>query len=93
VHSLLGLQPVAPLELLVVDPVLPTWLPEVILHDLRLGRATATIRFWRDKDGDSHAEVLNRRGTLHVIKQPPLESLRSSTADRFTALVDRLLHH
>jgi glycogen debranching enzyme len=93
VHSLLGLQPVAPLELLVVDPVLPTWLPEVILHDLRLGRATATIRFWRDKDGDSHAEVLNRRGTLHVIKQPPLESLRSSTADRFSALVDRLLHH
>ena len=93
IHTMLGLQPVAPLHLLVVDPVLPTWLPEVVLHDLRLGSATATIRFWRDANGESHAEVLQRRGTLHVIKQPPLESLRSGTKDRFTALTDRILHH
>jgi Flp pilus assembly pilin Flp len=76
-----------------VDPVLPTWLPEVVLHGLRLGGATASIRFWRDTGGASHAEVLHRRGTLHVVKQPPLESLRAGVKDRFTALTDRLLHH
>jgi glycogen debranching enzyme len=92
-HTILGLQPVAPLHLLVVDPVLPTWLPEVVLHGLRLGGATASIRFWRDTGGASHAEVLHRRGTLHVVKQPPLESLRAGVKDRFTALADRLLHH
>jgi hypothetical protein len=90
---MLGLQPVAPLELLVVDPVLPTWLPEVIVHDLRLAGATATIRFWRDADGDSHAEVVHKRGTLHLVKQPPLESLRAGVRDRLGALFDSVLHH
>lgn len=92
VHSLLGLQPVAPLDMLVVDPVLPTWLPEVILHDLRLGGATATIRFWRDGDGDSHAEVLHQRGTLHLLKQPPLESLAAGARDRLGAFIDGVWH-
>jgi glycogen debranching enzyme len=92
VHSLLGLQPVAPLELLMVDPVLPTWLPEVILHDLRLGAATATIRFWRGDDGDSHAEVLHQRGTFHLVRQPPLESLSSGARDRLGAFLDGVWH-
>ena len=26
---------------------IPTWLSEVVLHNLRIGAATATIRFWR----------------------------------------------
>jgi glycogen debranching enzyme len=92
VHSLLGLQPVAPLDLLVVDPVLPTWLPEVILRDLRLGGATATLRFWRGDDGDSHAEVLHQRGTFHLVKQPPPESLASGVRDRLGAFVDGVWH-
>lgn len=92
VHSLLGLQPVAPLDLLVVDPVLPTWLPEVIIRDLRLGGATATIRFWRDADGDSHAEVLHQRGTFHLVKQPPLESLSTGARDRLGAFIDGVWH-
>lgn len=93
VHTLVGLQPVAPLQLLVVDPVLPTWLPEVVLHDVRLGAASATLRFWRDQRGASHAEVVRKHGTFHLIKQPPLESLRAGIRDRFGALVDRVLHH
>jgi glycogen debranching enzyme len=91
-HSLLGLQPVAPLETLVVDPVLPTWLPEVILHDVRLGGATATLRFWRGDDGDSHAEVLHQRGTFHLVKQPPPESLTSGIRDRLGAFIDGVWH-
>ena len=92
-HTMLGLQPVAPLDLLVIDPVLPTWLPEIVVHDLKLGGATATVRFWRDDDGDSHGEVLHKRGTLHLIKQPPPESLTARVRDRFGALVDSVLHH
>jgi glycogen debranching enzyme len=91
-QSILGLQPVAPLDTLVVDPILPTWLPEVILHDLRLGGATATLRFWRDGQGASHAEVLQRRGTLHLLRQPPPESLSAGPGDRFRALADGVLH-
>jgi glycogen debranching enzyme len=93
VHTLLGLQPVAALDLLVVDPVLPTWLPEVMLDRLRVGGATATLRFYRDRSGESHVEVVRKRGTLHIVKQPPPESLTAGVRDRFTAFADRLLHH
>jgi glycogen debranching enzyme len=93
IHTLLGLQPVAALDLLVVDPVLPAWLPEVTLERIRVGGATATLRFYRDPDGESHVEVVRKRGTLHVVMQPPPESLTAGAGDRFSALVDRLLHH
>jgi len=93
VQTMLGLQPVAPLDLLVFDPALPAWLPEIVLRDLRVGGATATIRFWRDEHGDTHGEVLDKTGTLHLIKQPPPESLRANATDRFTALLDRIVHH
>jgi glycogen debranching enzyme len=92
VHSLLGLQPVAPLDLLVVDPVLPSWLPEIVLHGVRLGGATATLRFWRDDGGESHAEVLHQRGTFHLVKQPPLESLAAGARDRLGAFIDGVWH-
>ena len=92
-HSILGLQPVAMLNLLVVDPVLPPWLPEVTLRGLRLGGATATIRFMRDESGKSHAEVVHKRGTLHLVHQPPPESLGAGVRDRLGALVESVFHH
>ncbi|MGH7718989.1 MAG: glycogen debranching N-terminal domain-containing protein [Gemmatimonadaceae bacterium] len=93
VHAILGFQPVAPLDLLVIDPVLPSWLPEVVVRDLKLAGATATLRFWRDDNGACHGEVLHKRGTLRLVKQPPLESLSAGAKDRFGALADSVLHH
>ena len=93
IHVMAGLQPVAPLELLIVDPALPSWLPEIVIHDLRLAGATATLRCWRDKHGASHAEVVRKRGTLHLVRQPPPESQTVGWRDRFSALADRVLHH
>ncbi|MGH7504785.1 MAG: amylo-alpha-1,6-glucosidase, partial [Longimicrobiales bacterium] len=92
IHAMLGLQPVAPLDTLVVDPALPSWLPEVVLRGLRIGGATATLRFWRDARGSSHAEVLHRRGTLHLVRSAPPESLHTSMRDRFVALIDGLIN-
>jgi len=92
IHTILGFQPVAPLDTLVVDPVLPTWLPEVIVHDLRLAGSKATLRFWRDRQGSSHVEVLHKRGTVHVVKQPPPESLTAGVPDRLGALFDSIRH-
>jgi glycogen debranching enzyme len=92
VHTLLGLQPVGPLDLLVIDPVLPPWLPEVIVRDLRLAGATATLRFWRDTAGASHGEIVERRGTLHLVKQPPLEAVGIGIRDRLSAFVDGVMH-
>lgn len=91
-QALLGLQPLAPLHTLAVDPVLPPWLPEVVVRNLRVGDATATIRFTRDENGHSGADVLEKRGTLHVIRQPPLESLHASSLDRLASLLRGIGH-
>jgi glycogen debranching enzyme len=91
-QSLLGLQPVAPLSLLVIDPVLPEWLPEVILEGVRLGEARATLRFWRTESGRAHGEIVHHQGTIHLVRQPPIESLSAKVSDRFSALVDSIIH-
>ena len=92
-HALLGLQPVAPLHTLGVDPILPSWLPEVTLRNLRLGDATATIRFTRSDSGAAHADVVEKQGTFHLVHQPPPESLHASVLDRLAALIRSLWHH
>lgn len=92
VHTILGLQPIAPLHLLIVSPALPDWLPELIVKSVRLADATATIRFWRDASGNSHAEVLQHHGTFRLLQQPPPESRTASVRDRLAALVDTIRH-
>jgi hypothetical protein len=87
VQSLLGLLPYAALHALVVDPVLPEWLPAVEVHGIRVGRTTASLRFWRDEAGHSHARVLDKDGPLHVIRQPPPEALRVGLGGRLRALL------
>ncbi len=92
-HTLLGLQPLAPLDLLVVDPVLPAWLPDVTVENLRIGGATVTLRFERDpRSGKSYGDVVRKRGTLRVVHQPPPESLRHGAGERLGALLTTLMH-
>ncbi|HVL65691.1 MAG TPA: glycogen debranching N-terminal domain-containing protein [Vicinamibacterales bacterium] len=92
VQSLLGLLPLAPARTLLLDPVLPTWLPEIVLRDLRVGGARVTLRFWRDDgEGTSKWEVLHRQGTLHVVRQPPPESVHAGLGDRMRAALESLV--
>jgi glycogen debranching enzyme len=90
VQTILGLVPIGALNTLLVDPALPTWMPELILQDLRVGEAKATLRFWRAADGASKWEVLHRQGTLHVVRQPAPESLSAGWTDRVVGLVESL---
>jgi hypothetical protein len=63
---MLGIWPDAPHGRLYVDPALPNWLPDVTLHDLRLGRRTFDVRFWRD-GAETKFEVLrgDARAVIH----------------------------
>jgi len=90
-QSLLGLYPYAPLSLLLLDPHLPAWLPEITLRGLRVGGAAADIRFYRKRDGASDYEVLDKRGTLHVLRQPSPWSLTASFAERLKDALTSLL--
>ena len=65
-QAMLGIQQDAPRGKLYVDPVLPVWLPDVTLTDLRLGRRRFNIRFWRDGK-ETLFEVL--RGNRHAVER------------------------
>jgi glycogen debranching enzyme len=67
-RAILGVRPDAPRDRIFVDPELPSWLPDITLFDLRLGRRSFDIRFWREDD-TTHFEVL-RGAAQHVERQP-----------------------
>jgi glycogen debranching enzyme len=92
VQAILGLLPLAPFETLILDPVLPSWLPEIVMHDLRVGAAKVTLRFWRQENGRSDWEVLKKHGTLRIVRQPPPESLTADFFDRAAGLLETVTH-
>jgi glycogen debranching enzyme len=47
-QAMLGFLPDAPRNKLYVDPLLPDWLPDLTVRDLRLGGHKLDIRFWRE---------------------------------------------
>ena len=86
VQALLGMVALAPARLLVVDPHLPDWLPDLTLEGLRVGTAQVDIRFRRGPSGKTHFEVLRRHGRLAVIRQPPPQSPAATPWGRLAAL-------
>ena len=90
-QAMLGLYPYAPLNMLLVDPHMPEWLPEITLENLRVGDAAVTIRFYRTEGGGGDYEVLDKRGTLHVLRQPSPWSLTAGYAERLKDALMSLL--
>jgi glycogen debranching enzyme len=64
-RAILGLHADAHKKTLYVNPVLPHWLPEITLHNLRVGRTTVTIRFWREEN-QSRYDVLSSSAEIQV---------------------------
>jgi hypothetical protein len=63
------------------------WLPRITLSNLHVGKAVVDIHFYRREDGTSSYDVLDKRGPLHVVRQPSPWSLTATPAER---LVDAL---
>ncbi|HWN43885.1 MAG TPA: glycogen debranching N-terminal domain-containing protein [Thermoanaerobaculia bacterium] len=91
VQALLGIYPYAPLKMLLVDPHLPEWLPELTVRGLRVGEASVDLRFFRGADGRSDWELLDQKGTLHVLRQPSPWSLTATFAERLRDILSSLL--
>jgi glycogen debranching enzyme len=66
-RAILGLNADAHRKALYIDPVLPRWLPDITLHNLRVGTSTVTLHFWRERD-ETHHDVLSSKGELHVMQ-------------------------
>jgi glycogen debranching enzyme len=65
-QALLGFFPDAPRNKLYVDPLLPPWLPDLTVRDLRVGKHKLDMRFWRD-GGETHFEVT--KGDANVVER------------------------
>ncbi len=89
-QAMLGIYPYAPLRVLLLDPQLPDWLPEITIRSLRVGRATTDIRFYR-KGGQTHFDVLDQRGKLHVLRQPSPWSLTAGLGERLKDVIESLI--
>jgi glycogen debranching enzyme len=86
VNTMLGLLPLAPRRTLIVDTSLPEWLPEVTMHNIRVGQPHAALRFRRDCSGHAAVEVLEDGG-LRICRLPPHDALTPGSADRIEAAV------
>lgn len=86
VQALLGMVAVAPAHLLVLDPHLPEWLPDVRLEGLRVGGATVDVSAEHSGRGRTRFHVKQRRGHLVVVRQPPPQSPQASPLGRLAAL-------
>ena len=91
IQALVGLYPYAALNVLMVDPHLPVWLPEITLRNIHVGKAVVDIRFYREEEGDSDYEVLDKRGPLHVVRQPSPWSLTAEFGERVRDAIESIL--
>jgi glycogen debranching enzyme len=71
-QALLGFMPDAPRGKLYVDPLLPDWLPDLSVFDLRVGGHAFDIRFWHDGAGTK----------FEVLRGDPKAVERSSAGDQ-----------
>lgn len=86
-QAIVGFQPDAPNGMLLLDPWLPDWMPDLTLTDLRVGKWTFDLKFER-RDGETSIEV-QRGPAERVIRQPIVEVRAALACDR-TSLNDYL---
>src|SRR5262249_9087868 len=70
-QALLGFSPNAPRNKLYVDPSLPTWLPNLTIRDLRLGKHKLDIRFWTE-GGQTEFEII--KGDPDLVERCNIQS-------------------
>ena len=87
---ILGIYPFAPTHMLLLDPQLPDWLPEIFVRNLHVGKAVVSIHFYR-KGKNTQFDVLEKRGHLHVLRQPSPWSLTAGFGERIKDLMESLI--
>jgi glycogen debranching enzyme len=79
-QALIGFLPDAPNDRLYLDPWLPSWLPDLELRDLRLGRHKLAVRFWREGEDtlfeviDGDPKLVERRALAAFLAPPAMLS-------------------
>jgi len=66
-RAVLGLEGNGHKNILYIDPVLPKWLADITVHNLRVGAGTASVRFWREQE-QTRFDVLSGTNGIRVIQ-------------------------
>jgi glycogen debranching enzyme len=72
IQSLLGMVAMAPLRLLLIDPHLPAWLPDIRLSGVQVGEAKVDLEVWRTSEGVTKYKW--KANGVRVVRQPPPQS-------------------
>jgi len=91
-QSLLGIFPLAPLGILLVDPHLPSWLPDLRLEGVRVGGSRLDLEFWRTKNGTTDYRVARQAGHVRVLRQSLPPGMAIVTPSRLRMLLASLPH-
>jgi glycogen debranching enzyme len=65
IRTMLGLEADAPRQQLKVQPMLPEWLPDLELTNLRVGDATVALRFWHEGE-ETQWKITDLDGELQL---------------------------
>jgi len=94
-QALLGLLPDAPRNKLYVDPPLPTWLPDLTVHGLRVGKRKFDICFWREQTSfevaTGNPKLVERCDLVSLGERPPHPRLSLSSSVIVTLLLSLAL--
>ena len=63
-QMILGFQPDAPNKKLYIDPMLPEWLLDLEVSDLRVGEERFDLRFWRDGEQTRWEVLKGNKGAI-----------------------------
>jgi glycogen debranching enzyme len=91
-QALLGIYPYAPRNILLINPNLPEWLPQIQVNGIRVGEASMSILFYRKENGKSDYKIIEQRGELRVVRQPSPWSLTSSVGERLGDFIESFMH-
>ncbi len=84
-QAMLGIVPDAPNDKLYIDPLLPRWLPDLTVFDLRVGKHQFDIHFWLEGE-DTEFKVL--RGDPNAVERSSTivqsDQLKQGSASRGT---------
>jgi glycogen debranching enzyme len=78
-QAMLGFVPDAPRNKLYIDPLLPAWLPDLTVIDMRVGQHKLDIRFWREGER-TQFEVIKGDAAM-VERRDMAQNLRTLEAE------------
>jgi len=90
VQALFGLRPFAPAGVLLVDPHLPEWLPELRLTGVRVGDATVDLEASLAANRKTRLRAHVRSGRLRALRQPPPQAPMRNLLRRGLARAERV---